>query len=140
MKLFNSLGLIEIVFVLIIGIIVLGPEETVKLGGKLGKLMRNVVTSKWWRSLQDSLNELKHLPYKLMREAQLEELGEELKELEQMTREKTNLNREKIDHLQKDLQDKVGQLQDELGPSAWRGDFNPQPPSSPAKDETSKNA
>lgn len=139
MKLFSSLGLTEIIFVLIIGIIVLGPEETVKLGGKLGKLMRNVVTSNWWRSFQDTLSELKYLPYKLMREAQLEELGEELKDLERQAKNHTSPDLKIPADLPKSKQDKGEQLQNELASSAWSGNLQPHSPPPPPQENTTPN-
>jgi Sec-independent protein translocase protein TatA len=75
-----GVGPLEIVLILIVGILVLGPEGMVQAGRKLGKFMRQVVTSGWWRGLQDGVSEVQNLPYRLMREAELDEL-EELKDL-----------------------------------------------------------
>ncbi|MDZ7845032.1 MAG: twin-arginine translocase TatA/TatE family subunit [Anaerolineales bacterium] len=69
-----GVGPLEIVVVLIIGILVLGPEGMVESGRKLGKFMRSVVRSSWWRGLQDGVSEVQNLPYRLMREAELDEL------------------------------------------------------------------
>lgn len=128
MKLFSSLGPLEIIFVILIGIIVLGPKETAKLGGKLGKLMRNVATSDWWRGTQDIFDEIKYLPHKLMREAQLEELGEELKKMGQQAQNGLHLSQKTPG----EVQGQTGEIQNELGPSAWRGDFQSHIPSPPA--------
>lgn len=75
-----GVGPLEIVLILIVGILVLGPEGMVQAGRKMGKFMRQVVTSQWWRGLQDGVSEVQNLPYRLMREAELDEL-EELKDL-----------------------------------------------------------
>ena len=75
-----GVGPLEIVLILLLGILVLGPEGMVEAGRKLGKFMRQVVTSQWWRGVQDGVNEVQNLPYRLMREAELEEL-EELKKM-----------------------------------------------------------
>lgn len=75
-----GVGPLEIVLILLLGILVLGPEGMVEAGRKLGKFMRQVVTSQWWRGVQDGVNEVQNLPYRLMREAELEEL-EELKNM-----------------------------------------------------------
>jgi len=71
-----GVGPLEIVIVLLIGILVLGPEGMIVAGRKLGKFMRSIVTSGWWKSLQSSVDEVQNLPYKLMREAELEEWNE----------------------------------------------------------------
>lgn len=69
-----GVGPLEIVVILIIGILVLGPEGMVEASRKLGSFMRSVVRSNWWRGLQDGVNEVQNLPYRLMREAELDEL------------------------------------------------------------------
>ncbi|OQY26457.1 MAG: hypothetical protein B6I38_11295 [Anaerolineaceae bacterium 4572_5.1] len=135
MKLFNSLGPIEIIVVILIGIIVLGPKETAQLGGKLGKLMRNVVTSDWWRGAQDTFAEIKYLPYKLMREAELEEFGKELKELGEQAQKDFNLGQQKLNEVQNQLngaKEQIGEIQEDLSNSAWRGNFQAYIPSPPA--------
>ncbi len=71
-----GVGPLEIVIVFIIGILVLGPEGMIVAGRKLGKFMRSIVTSSWWKSLQSGVDEVQNLPYKLMREAELEEWNE----------------------------------------------------------------
>ena len=75
-----GVGPLEIVLILLLGILVLGPEGMVEAGRKLGKFMRQVVTSQWWRGVQDGVSEVQNLPYRLMREAELDEL-EELKKM-----------------------------------------------------------
>ena len=71
-----GIGPLEIVLILIIGILVLGPEGMIQAGRKLGKFMRSVVQSPWWRGLQDGVSEVQNLPYRLMREAELDDLKE----------------------------------------------------------------
>ena len=71
-----GIGPLEIIFVLIIGILVLGPEGMIEAGRKLGKFIRSIIRSTWWQNIRRGVNELQHLPHKLMREAELEELNE----------------------------------------------------------------
>ena len=75
-----GIGTLEIVFVLIIGILVLGPDGMIESGRKLGKFMRSIVHSDWWQNIRKGVSEIQHLPQRLMREAELEELNE-LREL-----------------------------------------------------------
>jgi len=111
MKLFSSLGSLEIIFVLLIGFIILGPKEIVKAGRKLGKFLHTARTSKWWRGYQETITEIKHLPSKLMHEAQLEEFD--------FSEAQDKLNSE----------DKsISEIQNELGTSTWRGNFQYQAP------------
>ena len=71
-----GIGPLEIVFVLIIGILVLGPEGMISAGRKFGKFMRSIIRSNWWQNVRKGVTEIQHLPQRLMREAELEELNE----------------------------------------------------------------
>lgn len=79
-----GVGPLEIIVVIVIGILVLGPEGMVETGKKLGKFLRSVVTSSWWQGVRRSVNEIQHLPQRLMREAELEEL-KELRDIREIT-------------------------------------------------------
>jgi Sec-independent protein translocase protein TatA len=71
-----GIGPLEIVFVLIIGILVLGPEGMISAGRKLGKFLRSIIKSTWWQNIRKGVSEIQYLPQRLMREAELEELNE----------------------------------------------------------------
>lgn len=71
-----GIGPLEIFFVLIIGILVLGPEGMIEAGRKLGKFLRSIIKSTWWQNIRKGVSEIQYLPQRLMREAELEELNE----------------------------------------------------------------
>ena len=71
-----GIGPLEIIFILIIGILVLGPEGMVEAGRTMGKFLRSIIKSSWWQNVRRGVNEIQHLPQKLIREAELEELNE----------------------------------------------------------------
>jgi len=71
-----GIGPLEIVFVLIIGILVLGPEGMISAGRKIGKFMSSIIRSNWWQNVRKGVTEIQYLPQRLMREAELEELNE----------------------------------------------------------------
>lgn len=71
-----GIGPLEIVFVLIIGILVLGPDGMISAGRKMGKFMRSIIKSNWWQNIRKGVSEIQYLPQRLMREAELEELNE----------------------------------------------------------------
>ena len=105
-----GIGPLEIIFVLIIGILVLGPEGMIEAGKKMGKLMRSIIKSTWWQNVRRGMNEIQHLPNRLMREAELEELNE-------------------IRKLTKDSLPSIGD-QDLIKSSSWTGNHTNPPPSS----------
>lgn len=67
-----GIGPLELVFILIIALIVLGPQEMARVGKIAGRFMRKVVLSPTWR-------EIRNLPYRIMREAGIDEINEDLK-------------------------------------------------------------
>jgi Sec-independent protein translocase protein TatA len=73
-----GIGPLELFFILLLALIVLGPGDMVKAGRTLGRFLRKVVTSPEWRTVQKASRELKYLPNRLMREANLEDLSKEL--------------------------------------------------------------
>jgi len=75
-----GVGMPELVFVLIIAILLLGPKDMEKAGRTIGKWLRAVVTSDGWKIFQQTSRELRTLPNKLMREAneELNQIGKEL--------------------------------------------------------------
>ncbi len=64
----------ELILILIIALIVLGPNDMVKAGRTIGKFLRGLVMSDTWRAMTN----LRTLPNQLRREAGLEETKEQL--------------------------------------------------------------
>lgn len=75
-----GIGMSELVFVIIIALIVLGPKDMQKAGKTIGKWMRDIVTSDGWKIFQQTSRELRTLPNKLMREAneELNQIGKQV--------------------------------------------------------------
>jgi sec-independent protein translocase protein TatB len=76
-----GIGPSELVFIIIIALIVLGPRDMQKAGRTIGKWLRKVVTSDSWKLFQQTSREIQTLPNRLMREAALDELREAQQEL-----------------------------------------------------------
>jgi Sec-independent protein translocase protein TatA len=74
-----GIGPLELFFIILIALIVLGPKDMVKAGRTLGKNLRKIVTSENWRTIQQASNEIRTLPNRLMREAGLDEVQKDLK-------------------------------------------------------------
>ncbi len=79
-----GIGPLELLFILLIALIVLGPGDMVKAGRTLGRLMRKVVTSPEWHTVQKASRELRYLPNKLMREANMEDISNELRDIKKI--------------------------------------------------------
>lgn len=71
-----GVGLPEIMFVLLLALILLGPKDMVKAGRTIGRSLRKFIMSPAWQAMRTTGKELQQLPTKLMREAGLDELQE----------------------------------------------------------------
>jgi sec-independent protein translocase protein TatB len=80
---FLGIGPSELLFIIIIVLIVLGPRDMQKAGRTIGRWLRRVVTSDGWKLFQQTSREIQTLPNRLMREAALDELREVQKDLQQ---------------------------------------------------------
>lgn len=70
MELFG-VGLSELVFVLIIALLVLGPKDMEKTGRMIGHWLNRIINSDGWKAFQ----QMRTLPNKLMRDANLEKFA-----------------------------------------------------------------
>jgi len=75
-----GIGPSELVFIVIIALIILGPKDMQKAGKTVGKWLRDIVTSDGWKVFQQTSRELRTLPTRLMRDAndELNQIGKEL--------------------------------------------------------------
>lgn len=109
---FLGVGPLELVFIILIALIVLGPKDMVKAGQTLGRFMRRVITSPTWRAVQTTSRSLRKLPTQLMRDAGIEEIQAELKnEMEDVNRSGKALGA--------GLRQDIEQARQELDFSAW---------------------
>lgn len=99
-----GIGPLELLFIFLIALIVLGPNDMVKAGRTLGRTLRKIVTSPIWRSVQDTSRQIRNLPNQMMREAGLEEMKElnELKNVDKELRQSLKVG----DQIGRDLKDK----------------------------------
>jgi sec-independent protein translocase protein TatB len=67
-----GIGASELVFIILIAIIVLGPKDMQKAGRTIGRFLNQLMRSESWKVFQRTSNELRNLPRNLMREANME--------------------------------------------------------------------
>lgn len=82
---FLGIGPLELLIVLLLALVLLGPKDMAKAGRTLGKYMRKVVTSPQWKVVTQTSQELRNLPNRLIREAGLEDMQQEINSLQQTT-------------------------------------------------------
>lgn len=86
MSLFG-IGPLEFLLILVIAVIVLGPNGIVTAARESGKLIRKITHSPLWREVVDTSNEIRDLPRKIVEEAGIED---DLRELGETTRKTIN--------------------------------------------------
>jgi len=69
-----GVGPMELFFVIVIALIIMGPKDIQKTGKTLGKWLNNFVRSDSWKIVKQTSNKIKYLPNELMREAGIDEL------------------------------------------------------------------
>ena len=67
-----GIGPSELLFIIIIALIVLGPKDMQKAGKTVGRWLNNLVRSDGWKAFQQTSREIRSLPTKLMRDANME--------------------------------------------------------------------
>lgn len=80
---FLGIGPSELVFIVIIAIIILGPKDMQKAGKTVGRWLNHFIRSDGWKALQRASREIRNLPTTLMREANMEEIQSLGKDLRQ---------------------------------------------------------
>lgn len=70
---FFGIGPMELIFILIIMILVLGPKNMVESAKKFGVTLRKIVKSPLWATVMDTSREIREIPTRLIREAGIEE-------------------------------------------------------------------
>lgn len=76
-----GIGPLELAFIVIIILLVLGPKEMVSAMRTIGRVLRSVVTSDWWQTTRQAIQDVRKLPYDLMRDAGMEEDFQALDEI-----------------------------------------------------------
>ena len=87
---FLGIGPLELAFIFLIILIIFGPDDIEKTGKNIGLFLRNLTHSTEWRTLQQASREIRNLPDRLIREAELEQIKEEAEELQKATEAKLN--------------------------------------------------
>jgi len=106
-----GIGPLELLFILVIALIIFGPNDLVKAGRSLGKFMRRIVTSDGWRTFQQASRDIRRLPNQLMRDAGLDEVQNDLKQINPFPAD------QQLKNLKKATDQEIGQIQ--TGLSAW---------------------
>lgn len=73
MSIFGGIGFGEIAFILILMIIILGPKKMVEGARSLGKTIRKLTHSQFWKDAVKTSREIQSIPKKIIDEAGIED-------------------------------------------------------------------
>ncbi len=71
---FLGVGPLELLFIVIIAIIIVGPRDITKTARTLGRAINRIYRSEFWRTLTETGQAIRDLPSRLAKEANLEDL------------------------------------------------------------------
>lgn len=124
MQIFN-IGPVELILILLIMFILLGPEGMLKTARQIGGWIRQLVRSPVWRDIMGYSREIRELPTKIVRETGLDD---DIEEIRKSTQQVTNELNQSVADANKEVQDSLK----EVGSVDVRISQNPPPASKPA--------
>ena len=77
MKVFN-IGILEALLILILALVILGPQRAIKAAREAGLWVRKIMQSPLWKELVATSNEIRDFPKKVMDDVELQKLTEDL--------------------------------------------------------------
>jgi len=67
-----GIGIVEVILIMLIALIFLGPQDTIKAGRNLGRAVRRFFSSEEWRTLLEASREIRTIPEKLLEDTGLD--------------------------------------------------------------------
>lgn len=108
MQLFN-VGALELVFILLLAFIVLGPKKAVKAAGEVGQWIKKLISSQFWQDLMTTSKEIQDLPKKVMEEAEIQKTIEDLdrskREFDEIIEESGSGLQENLTKIEREIRD-----------------------------------
>ncbi len=97
---FFGIGFLEIFFIVLIAMIVLGPKDMVKAGRAMGRFLRKLMLSPGFMEAQ---RWVRNLPAQLMREAGIDEIQNELRQEAARIKEETTVSLDPVQESQRTI-------------------------------------
>ncbi len=129
-----GIGPLEFLLILIIMLIILGPNDMVKAGRSIGTFLRKLILSDEWRIVTQAGTEFRNIPDRLVREAGLDDIKKDIPTMDDIKKEIPTIQeltaQAGIPELTKGLEKDFGQV---VGQSKQSVPVNANPsPASPA--------
>lgn len=112
-----GVGPLELVFILLIVFLILGPNDLAATGKKLGRFLSTVRKSEFWRGVTQVTKEMRDLPTTLMREAELEDAKKEIeKDLQDVRSISREFKQGELREIKVDLEESVQMEENKIAP------------------------
>jgi sec-independent protein translocase protein TatB len=117
---FLGIGPSELLLILLIIILVIGPRDIGKTARSIGRFLNRLYKSEEWRTITQASRTLRNLPNRLAREAELEDLKEVKSALEdtkkdlEQTKKELNEETRSIGQTQKDWAEEAKKLEKDM--------------------------
>ena len=90
-----NIGIPELLLLLVLALLVLGPEKLKRVLSDLARKLNRLVRSDQWRTVSGVYRDIREYPAKIMKEAQIDEIQKELDALNRQTeQELRNIQRD----------------------------------------------
>lgn len=137
MKIFN-IGPLELLLIVTIALIFLGPEGMLNTAKQVSKIIRQLIKSPLWASIMDTSKEIREMPRKLMEETGLDKSFDEITRLKSSAEEEISSIG---DHFEGQIEygldpiqfpeREIGSLEEPIHPVIADLDSEPDPPIDP---------
>ena len=82
MEIFN-IGPLELLLILVLAVLMFGPEDIVNFAHKAGRLIYNLRKSEFWQEVVGTTKQIQEFPQQILKEVELEETMKEINALNQ---------------------------------------------------------
>jgi sec-independent protein translocase protein TatB len=77
---FLGIGPLELMLVIILALVLVGPRDLAKFGREAGRFINRLYRSQTWRTMNEASREIRNLPTRLAREAELDTVKRDLEQ------------------------------------------------------------
>ena len=78
---FLGVGPLELGLIIVLALVLVGPRDMARLGREAGRFLNRLYHSPAWRTMNDASRELRNLPSRLAREAELDTLQHDIEQV-----------------------------------------------------------
>jgi sec-independent protein translocase protein TatB len=121
-----GVGPLELIFIILIALVIIGPRDISKAARSAGRFLNRMYKSETWRAVTQASRNLRTLPDRLAREAELEEIRAARRELEEAANE--------IGQESREVQQAARKASQEVRAAAETARAGQPPQTSPVKD------